>query len=301
VTSPAAPPARPSHLDDIVEPIDHAITRAVRGATLPEHLQDAVLYAATGGGKRLRPAMLVMSCEAAGGRRQRAMGPAVAIELVHCFSLVHDDLPGMDDDALRRGRPTLHVHTSEAMAILAGDAMLCLAFQVLATDPELAAHPGLVVRILQELTTATTAMIGGQVYDTLGGLPAAMSDQERLSAIHRYKTGALFRAACRMGGLAAKADAATVRALTQYGEAAGLMFQVVDDVLDVTQSTEHLGKATGKDERAGKLTFPGLLGLTRSREEIGRLQETARAALAPLGTAAEPLRQLCDFMAVRTR
>ena len=206
--------------------------------TLPANLRDAIEYAALAPGKRLRPALTILSCQAAGGDRADALPAAAAIELIHNFSLVHDDLPAMDDDDLRRGRPTLHIHTDEAMAILAGDALQSLAFEMLLQGDD----AGLAAALCRELATSTTDMIAGQVYDTLGGFEPDLSDEQRLHMIHRHKTGALLRASCRLGAMAARADGSTFDALTHYGEQIGLMFQIVDDVLDVTQSTEHLGK-----------------------------------------------------------
>ncbi len=264
---------------------------------LPRNLREAMKYALLGGGKRLRPILVVRACEAVGGEVEHALPGAAAIEMIHAFSLVHDDLPAMDNDDLRRGRPTLHRATSEAMAILAGDGLTSLAFEaILGHAPAEAA-----TAIARELATATTDMIAGQVYDTLPDFPADMPAMDRLRTIHRNKTGALIRCACRMGAIAGQATAAQLDAITRHAEAIGLMFQVVDDVLDVTQSTEQLGKTAGKDARQNKLTYPALIGLDASRAEIDRLHREAIAALAPLGDSAEPLRELCAYMAVRTK
>lgn len=271
----------------------------IDAAQLPENLRQAVRYSALDGGKRLRPALVLLCCDAVAGQRRDALPAAAAIELIHCFSLVHDDLPAMDDDDLRRGKPTLHVHAGEAMAILAGDVMVSLAFEFISrADLDAQRRASLTA----ELAQATTAMIAGQVYDTLGGFAASESKPiDRLHLIHRNKTGALLRAACRMGAICGCATPAQLAALTRYGETMGLMFQIVDDLLDVTQSAEHIGKATGKDQSAGKLTFPGLLGVEASRREIARLRETAHDAINALGEPAQPLRDLCDAMAVRTK
>jgi len=266
---------------------------------LPGNLLEAIRYALLGGGKRLRPVLTVLACEAVGGRREQALAPASALELIHAFSLVHDDLPAMDDDDLRRGRPTLHIHAGEAMAILAGDAMMSLAFQFVT---EAGLDEARTAAITSELASGTTHMIAGQVYDTLGGFPGDLDARERLELIHRSKTGALIRAGCRVGGICGEADDESMTALTRYGEAVGLMFQIVDDVLDVTQSTDHLGKATGKDRTAGKLTFPGLIGIDGSQQEIDRLEREALDALSALPAAhAAPLAEMCRYMAVRTK
>jgi geranylgeranyl pyrophosphate synthase len=285
-------------LAGVIGDIDRFITRTLRSRGLPEILEEAICYAALDGGKRLRPALVLLCCEAVGGDREAALYPAAALELIHTFSLVHDDLPAMDDDALRRGRPTLHVQAGEAMATLAGDAMMSIAFELIGETP---VAPERQIGLLHELSASTTSMIAGQVYDTLGGFPHELSDEQRLKLVHRSKTGALLRAACRMGAICGNAAEDETDRLNRYGEAIGLMFQIVDDLLDVTQSSEHIGKATGKDLSAGKLTYPGVLGLDRSHADVGRLREEALAAIEPLGPAAEPLRSLCSDMAVRTR
>jgi geranylgeranyl diphosphate synthase type II len=265
---------------------------------MPQNLRQAVKYAALAPGKRMRPVLVMYSCRAVGGDVDHAMPAAAAIELIHAFSLVHDDLPAMDDDDLRRGRPTLHRHTSEAMAILAGDAMMSLAFDLIFTQTP----PAELARaVAAELTAGTNDMIAGQVYDTLGAFDAEVDDLNRLKTIHRHKTGALIRAACRMGALCGEADESQLEALTTYGQAIGLMFQVVDDLLDITQTTEHLGKTAGKDVAQEKLTYPAVMGVEASRREVERLADEARRALQPLGDAAKPLVELCDYMAVRTK
>jgi len=270
----------------------------IKQRPLPGNLRAAIEYALLGGGKRLRPILVVRSAEAVGGTWEQALPPAAAIEMIHAFSLVHDDLPAMDDDDLRRGRPTLHKTTSEAMAILAGDAMMGLAFELLSAklDP-----PQLAARISAELAQATNDMIAGQVYDTLPDFDSSIDDLSKLKTIHRHKTGALIRCSCRMGAIVGGGGEEQVAALTRFGEAIGLMFQVVDDLLDVTQSTEHLGKTAGKDAAQAKATYPGLLGLERSRQEVERLHGEAAAALADLGANARHLRQLTAYMATRTR
>lgn len=263
-------------------------------AELAPRLREAMRYAALGGGKRVRPILVLRAAEAAGGRHADAMPAAVALELVHCFSLVHDDLPALDNDDLRRGRPTAHKAFGEALAILAGDALLSTAMEVALRSPVNTAE------IARELAEATTAMISGQVYDTLGGFAGTPGPDERLRLIHRNKTGALIRCACRMGALAADGPA-HLPALTAYGQALGLMFQVVDDILDETQSTAHLGKAAGKDRDAGKMTYPAVHGLEESRRTVERLRQEALDAIAPLGPEAEPLRAAAVALAIRTR
>jgi geranylgeranyl diphosphate synthase type II len=290
--------APPAALLEVASEFEQWLHARLETLDLPENLADAVRYGALGGGKRLRPVLVMLCCEAVGGDRRLALGPAAAMELIHCFSLVHDDLPAMDDDELRRGRPTLHVHAGEAMAILAGDAMMSLAFELVG---EGSFSRDSAAAMTAELASATTRMIAGQVLDTLGGFSRGMSDQERLREIHRSKTGALLRASCRIGGICGGASTPQLRALTAYGESIGLMYQIVDDLIDVLQSPEHTGKATGKDHSAGKVTFPGVMGIEQSRSEVNRLRKAARDEAARLGAPADLLVQLCDYMAIRTR
>jgi geranylgeranyl diphosphate synthase type II len=300
---------RISDLPDLVtapaKRVDGYIDEVLSSLGLPSNLVEAMKYSALGPGKRARPLLCWHSFAAVAPATDAALSlpAAAAAELIHAFSLVHDDLPGLDNDDLRRGRKTLHRHTSEAMAILAGDCMLTSAFQVLAERvPSLT----LQARLVHELAVGTNGMIAGQIYDTLGGFGPNLSDQEKLEVIHRNKTGMLIRAACRMGALTAlesqpgagRFDA--LGAITHYAEAIGLMFQIVDDLLDVTQSTEHLGKKAGKDLDAGKLTYPGVIGIEPSRAEVRRLHEVSLASIEVFGEAAEPLRQLSTYMAVRT-
>ncbi len=279
----------------VLAQFEAALERALATHELAPNLREAMKYSALGGGKRVRPMLVLRSAEAVGGPAADAMPAAVALEMVHCFSLVHDDLPALDNDDLRRGRPTAHKAHGEAMAILAGDALLSVALEVALASPREAAA------VARELAAATTAMITGQVYDSLGGMPESLAPDAKLRLIHRNKTGALIRCACRMGALCAGASTRDLAALTTYGDAMGLMFQVVDDILDETQSTEHLGKSAGKDREAGKMTYPAVHGIERSRATVAELQASALASLSHLTAAAEPLRALADALAVRTR
>jgi geranylgeranyl pyrophosphate synthase len=286
-----------SHAADttLLAEVEAALAGTLDAHELAPRLREAMRYAALGGGKRVRPMLVLRACEAVGGRRADAMPAAVALEFVHCFSLVHDDLPALDNDDLRRGRPTAHKAHGEALAILAGDGLLSVAVEVALDSPRRGAE------VARELAAATTGMITGQVYDTLGGFPGSPDAATRLRLIHDHKTGALLRAACRMGAIAGNASDADLAALTEYGRAMGLMFQVVDDILDETQSTEHLGKASGKDRDAGKLTYPGVFGVEESRRHVERLLAESLAAVAPLGEAAAPLADLARNLATRTR
>lgn len=281
------------------EGINADLRAFVAARDLPENLKQAILYALLGPGKRIRPLLSWHCAVAVGGAGADALPAGSAVELIHAFSLVHDDLPALDNDDLRRGRPTLHVHAGEPMAILAGDAMLTLAFQCLV---ERIADAPLADALTRELGAGTSAMIAGQVYDTLGGMAPGCSDADKLDLIHRKKTGALISAACRMGAMSGGAlnRPEALAAITAYADAIGLMFQIVDDLLDVTQSTEHTGKRTGKDADAGKLTFPVVHGIESSRRKVRELHESALDALAAL-PAAEPLRDLASYLAVRTR
>jgi len=285
-------------LRELAERVNAFMEAYARDRTLPRSLREAIMYSLMAGGKRLRPVLVVRACEAVEGAEAQAMPAAAAVEMIHTFSLIHDDLPAMDDDAMRRGRPTLHVQTNEAMAILAGDALCSLAFEVLVTRID---DPARAAALVRELTVGCNDMIAGQVYDTLPEDDDAPTDLQRLEQTHRNKTGALLRASCRMGAICGGADPRQLEAVSAYGEAIGLMFQVVDDLLDVTQSSEQLGKTAGKDAAQGKLTYPSLLGIEETKKVVERLRGQALGALQPLGPAADPLRQLCQYMAVRTK
>lgn len=310
--TPTAEPARteavpPASMSAPIPRIEAFLSSFLDSLGLPGNLDAAARYSLFGPGKRARP-VLVVHCHAAAtgaqAETERCLPAAAAVEMIHAFSLVHDDLPALDNDRLRRGRATTHVEHGHAMAILAGDLLNTLAFQVIA---ERCDDPGLSGALAFELARGTTAMIAGQVLDSLGGLPAGLSERERLELIHRNKTGALIRASCRMGGLCALwnsggvSDPTSLDALSRYGEAIGLMFQVVDDLLDVEQTVEHTGKATGKDAALGKLTYPSVIGIEASRHEVSRLRELSLDALRPFGSSASPLRELAEYLAVRTR
>lgn len=278
--------------------IDHALDAYASALDLPPGLKAAVRYALLSPGKRIRPLLAWHCCAAAGAPGERSLPAGVAIELIHAFSLVHDDLPALDNDDLRRGRPTLHKHTTEAMAILAGDAMLTLGFDALRT---LAPHV-LRADLAAELSTATLAMIAGQVEDTMGELEQRGSTPlARLESIHRQKTGALLRAAARMGAICGAATPDALARLTTAAEALGLMFQITDDLLDVESTAAETGKRTNKDAAAGKLTYPNVLGIDHSKREVARLLDHTRTTLAPLGPRAAPLLTLAEFIANRRK
>lgn len=243
----------------------------------PAGLGDAMRYAVLGGGKRLRPLLVLAASEAVQGDAPAADRAAVAVELIHAYSLVHDDMPCMDNDVLRRGKPTVHVAFGEAQAMLAGDAMQALAFEVL--TPDEGVDPALQAQLCRLLARASghAGMAGGQAID-LAAIGQPLSECE-LRNMHERKTGLLLRAAVQMGAACGRPDAATAGALCRYGSAIGLAFQVVDDILDVTQDSATLGKTAGKDEEAGKPTYVSVMGLDASRRYAAQLRDEALAAL----------------------
>lgn len=266
----------------------------------PAKLSAAMRYSWLDGGKRLRPVLCLAFADAvagaSGGGGTIAADAAAALEAIHTYSLIHDDLPAMDDDDLRRGRPTNHKAHGEAMAILAGDALLTEAFALLANGP--APELALRARLVGELAVAAGAggMVGGQVLDIDDDRPAEL---EYLNRLHRAKTGALIKAACRMGALAAKATDAQLLAADRYGDAVGLAFQIADDVLDVTASAEAMGKPTGADAAAGRHTYPAVVGLEQARamaaEQVARALDAVRVIEAEPG----PLAALARYSAER--
>ena len=279
--------------------IDEALDRALPPETaVPETIHKAMRYSLFAGGKRIRPLLCIAAAEAVGETPAGIDAAACSLELVHTYSLIHDDLPALDNDDLRRGRPTCHKVFGDAMAILAGDALLTLAFQALA---QLHIGADRRIRLVEELSVAAGTvggMIGGQVSDLEGeGKPPSA---QLLESIHRAKTGALIRASLRMGAIYAGADDAQTRALSEYGEHIGLAFQIVDDVLDVEQPSEKLGKTAGKDAQQQKITFPAVYGLERSREMAEQERLLAHTALLGLDHRAERLRELADLVVRRS-
>ncbi len=249
----------------------------------PAGLGDAMRYASLGGGKRLRPLLVLASCAAVQGDGFAAMRAACAVELIHAYSLVHDDMPCMDDDVLRRGKPTTHVQYGEAQAMLAGDAMQALAFEVL--TPETGIAPALQARLCALLARSAghDGMAGGQAID-LASVGRAL-DEATLRDMHRRKTGVLLQASVMMGAACGEASSQALAGLSAYGAALGLAFQVVDDILDVTQDSTVLGKTAGKDQDANKPTYVSVLGLDAARTLACELRGEARAALAATGLA----------------
>ncbi|MDP1900698.1 MAG: polyprenyl synthetase family protein [Rubrivivax sp.] len=265
----------------------------------PAGLGLAMRYGVLDGGKRLRPLLALASSRAVAGDEPAALRAAVAVELIHAYSLVHDDMPCMDNDVLRRGKPTVHVQFGEAQAMLAGDAMQALAFEVL--TPEQGMAPALQARLTGLLARAAghAGMAGGQAID-LASIGHAL-DERALRDMHRRKTGALLQASVLMGAACGHADAVALQSLSEYGAAIGVAFQVVDDILDVTQASETLGKTAGKDQHHNKPTYVSVLGLAAARRQADELREQALSALARsgLGAAATWLAVLADKVVER--
>ncbi len=263
----------------------------------PATIHAAMRYSVFAGGKRLRPVLCLAAAEACGGEISNALAPACAVELMHTYSLVHDDLPAMDDDDLRRGRPTCHKVYGEGMAVLCGDALLTESFVVLArTTPTKRYGTRDYIAELAE-TGGSRKLIGGQVMDLEGeGKKLTKRDLVR---IHEAKTAALLTTSLRLGAMTANATPAKLQALTLFGHALGLAFQVIDDILDVTQSTEMLGKTAGKDQAVEKSTYPAILGLDASRKEAARLTKAAMDALKPFGAKAARLEEIASHLLKR--
>ena len=279
--------------------VDAALGRWVPAETEnPSTIHRAMRYSLFAGGKRIRPLLAIAAAEAVSDAPVGIESAACVLELIHTYSLIHDDLPALDNDDLRRGRPTCHKVFGDAMAILAGDALLTLAFEVLAKVENVDAERR--IALVGELASASGTvggMIGGQVNDIEGEgkFPTALL----LDSIHRAKTGALLRASVRMGAIYAGATAEELAALTNFGEHVGLAFQIVDDVLDVEQSSEALGKTAGKDAQQKKITFPAVYGIDRSREMAEQERIEAHLALKMFDERAERLRELADLIVRR--
>jgi len=258
-------------------------------------------YSVFAGGKRIRPVLMIAACEAAGGSREAVLPTACALEMIHTYSLIHDDLPAMDDDDFRRGNPTNHRVFGEAQAILAGDALLTEAFRLLA-DPAANGHlpPATGMRLVELLarSAGSLGMVAGQVVDMES--EGKNIDFPTLEFIHTRKTGALILASIQAGALVAGADEQAFASLSRYGEAAGLAFQVADDILDIVGDQAQLGKDIGSDQQRGKATYPALLGLEEARQRAVELRDMAIEALHPFGGDAEPLRQIARFIVDRS-
>ena len=275
--------------------VDAALERWLpAAATPPSTLHAAIRHSMFAGGKRLRPVLLLAACEACGGDVEAALPAACAIECIHTYSLIHDDLPCMDDDDFRRGRPTCHKIYGDAIAVLAGDALQPMAFELLLGSPPGSGYTA--AQMVRELaiTAGSQHLIAGQVRDLEGEGKQLTFDELRL--IHEGKTAALLTCSLRLGAMIAGASSSQLADLTTFGHATGLAFQVIDDILDVTQTSEKLGKTAGKDLAAEKSTYPALLGLAASRAEAARLTEAARAALHHFGPAARRLGEIAGHL-----
>lgn len=266
----------------------------------PERLLAAMRHAALGGGKRLRPILMMEAADLFGRSGPGVALAAAALEMIHCYSLAHDDLPAMDDDDLRRGLPTVHKAFDEATAILAGDALLTLAFDVIAGDE---VHPDPSVRLRLSRDLARAAGIGGMAGGQMLDLESEGRDrtEAEIRKLQAMKTGALLRYACRGGAILSDASPQDIARLTRFGEIIGLAFQLADDLLDVEASPEIAGKATGKDAGAGKATLVGLFGVEKTREELNALLRLAEELLAPFGAKAAMLSNIADFVVRRDR
>ncbi|MDE2180840.1 MAG: polyprenyl synthetase family protein [candidate division NC10 bacterium] len=293
--------------------VDEALERYLPGAgDPPKEIHEAVRYSIFAGGKRLRPILVLAAAEAAGGQVEQALDAAAAIEFIHTYSLIHDDLPAMDDDDFRRGRPTCHKVYGEAMAILAGDALLTQAFILLSFTPpadqgeplgaaSMQTTAKARLRVIQEIAQAagSKGMVGGQVVDILHEDREA--DLPTLQYLHTHKTGAMIRVCLRVGGILASAGPEQLEALTQYGERIGLAFQIVDDILDLEGNLEALGKQAGSDLRKKKATFPALLGIEESRRWARRLVSEAKQSLRIFADRGAALQAIADFVVMRQR
>jgi farnesyl diphosphate synthase len=266
----------------------------------PVALHQAMRYAVLGGGKRIRPVLVYLSGAVVGAPPETLDGPACAVEFIHAYSLIHDDLPAMDNDDLRHGQPTCHKAFGEALAILAGDALQALAFQVLSQDPAMVVDPAIRLRMLGALTQAagSRGMVGGQAIDLAAvGQELTLAELENM---HIHKTGALIRASVLLGALSQPGvEAAALERLDRYAKCIGLAFQIRDDILDVIGDTATLGKPQGADQALAKPTYPALLGLEGAREHARVLHEEALASVQPLGAAAEPLRWIASYIVER--
>ena len=279
----------------IEEVLDETLPRS---GLQPRVLHESMRYSTLGGGKRLRAILAMAACETVGGDPKQAYGVAAALEMIHAYSLVHDDLPCMDDDDLRRGKPTNHKVYGEAIALLAGDGLLTEAFAELARMPHKynVSHET-TVQIIGEIaaSSGSQGMIGGQTVDILS-MGEGLNDVDTLKYIHANKTGALFRAALRCGAIVGRASSYELKKITDYADNFGLAFQITDDILDETGEAERLGKTIGSDKRLGKLTYPGIYGLQKSREMARACVARCYEALESFSDSAWALRELAEFI-----
>jgi geranylgeranyl diphosphate synthase type II len=264
----------------------------------PDHLAEAIRYCVLAPGKRIRPLLVLAAAQVCDGKLENAMPSACAVELIHNYSLIHDDLPAMDDDDIRRGRPTCHIQFDEPTAILAGDALIPLAFEIISRHTQPAETALKCVSALSYAAGASQ-LVGGQADDL--NLQNSTPNRETLERIHRRKTGALLAVSLKLGAISAKAPSENVLRLTNYGKHLGLAFQIVDDLLDLRGSQAKMGKRTGKDSDRGKMTYPTVIGAEESESLALEMADRAITELEPFGDAATPLRHLARFVVDRTQ
>ena len=288
-----------SYLSAHRKTVDSAIGKFLPATRVrPATVHEAMRYSMFAGGKRLRPILTLAAAEACGGEIEPALPSAAAVECIHTYSLIHDDLPCMDDDDVRRGMPTSHVKFGEGVAVLAGDALLTIAFKILAKTVPIAKSRYTVADFVADLadTAGSRKLIGGQILDLEGEGENVKLTPAQLRYIHESKTAALLSCSVRLGGMAANATPKKLEALSEFGHSVGLAFQVIDDILDVTQTSEKLGKSAGKDEASDKSTYPAMFGLEKSRKEAARLTTKALKALKPFGKKGERLEQIGHYL-----
>lgn len=291
-----------AYLKDKIMLVDAALEKYLpREEERPASIHKAMRYSIFAGGKRVRPVLMLAACEAVGGQINTVMPAACAMEMIHTYSLIHDDLPAMDDDDFRRGRPTNHKVFGDAIAILAGDGLLTEAFKLM-SDSRFASDcdPAARLAVIHEIATCagTYGMVGGQVVDMESEGKPDM-DLPTVQYIHIHKTGALIKASVVAGALLGGADERQLAAIRRYGEAAGLAFQIADDILDIEGTTEEIGKDAGSDQARGKATYPAVMGLAAAKQEAQAMMDEAMLALEPFGGAAEPLRQIARYIVER--
>ena len=291
-----------SYLKEQCTRIDAALDRYLPGeGERPSNLHKSMRYSVFAGGKRVRPILMLAACQAVGGDTEVAVPAACAMEMIHTYSLIHDDLPAMDDDDFRRGNPTNHKVFGEAIAILAGDGLLTEAFKLL-SDPRFAGgcDPAARLAVIHEIAACAGSygMVGGQVVD-MESEGKTDIDLPTVQYIHTHKTGALIKASVVSGALLGGADKPKLAAITRYGEAAGLAFQIADDILDIEGTTEEIGKDAGSDQARGKATYPAVIGLADAKQEAQAMMDEAMRALECFGAEADPLREIAAYIVKR--
>jgi geranylgeranyl diphosphate synthase type II len=286
-----------NYLDTQSRLIDSFLEHYFKEKSEPALLQEAMMYSLFAGGKRLRPILALASYEACGGNAEEIVSYAATLELLHTYSLIHDDLPSMDNDDLRRGRPTNHKVYGEAIAILAGDALLTEAFKILSAPPrsDSIQHKN-ILKVIQEISAAAgvNGMVAGQVQDLLS--ESKQPDRKMLEFIHMHKTAALIRASVKIGPILYDSSRDVHTALTRYGNSVGLAFQIIDDILDIEGNPEDLGKPVGSDERINKMTYPRVYGMEQSREIARQLITDAVSSLGMFSSEADPLREIARYL-----